>query len=85
VDYERWSKDNYFLKENIMSKRITTYTGSKYYVNVRYYSDIEEYKATLYRLADNDIIGEYFTDDLGEALMTGEAMLKRAESATIIR
>ncbi len=68
-----------------MSKRITTYTGHKYMCTVRYYSDIDEYKATLYRLADNDIIGEYFTEDFGEAVMTAEAMLKKAESATIIR
>ena len=67
-----------------MSKRITTYTGKAYYVNVRYYPELDEYVAKLFRLSDNEVIGEYFTEDLGEAMMTGEAMLRKAESADFI-
>jgi hypothetical protein len=68
-----------------MSKRITTYMGKAYYVNVRYYPELDEYVAKLFRLSDNEVLGEYFTEDLGEAMMTGEAMLRKAESATFIR
>lgn len=67
-----------------MSKRITTYMGKAYYVNVRYDRDLDEYVARLHRLSDNKIIGEYFTEDLGEALMTGEAMFNKAENAKTI-
>ena len=63
-----------------MSKRITTYFGKAYYVNIRYYPELDEYVAKLFRTSDNEPIGEYFTDDLGEALMTGEAMLNKAEN-----
>jgi hypothetical protein len=67
-----------------MSKRITTYMGKTYYVNIRYYPELDEYVAKLFRLSDNEVIGEYFTDDLGEAMMTGEAMLRKADTADFI-
>jgi len=67
-----------------MSKRITTFTGTKALVNVRYQSDLDEYVCKLYLIGSDKLIGEYFTEDLSDALQTGEAMFNKAESATKI-
>lgn len=67
-----------------MSKRITTFTGTKSLVNIRYQSDLDEYVCRLYLIGNDEVIGEYFTEDLSDALQTGEAMFNKAENATKI-
>ena len=64
-----------------MTKRITTYTGKAYQCTVRLDRELEEYVAKLYRIADNHLIGEYFTEDINDALQTAEAMFNKAENA----
>lgn len=67
-----------------MRKLITTFTGTKALVTIKYSSNLDEYVCRLYLIGNDEVIGEYFTEDLGDALQTSRAMFNKAENATKI-
>lgn len=64
-----------------MSKRITTYEGVKYQATIRYYSDVEEYKVTLFSNENSDVISTYYTDCIDDAHRTASKMVELADKA----